>query len=144
MPEYRGFELPRDFPLIMTSSVQVLRYTVDLWVLKKPLPKILGTIEARAKGVRRPPGEKELQKLHKIWRVCGFFLCRCLRSHRPCLRRSLVLHAWARKRGIDTKFFLGVKKEESLLKGHAWLNLSGSLFRESRENIRGYKVMLEG
>lgn len=144
MPEYRGFQFPRDFPLILMSSVQVLRYTLYLWVLKKPLPKILGAIEASAKGVRRPARENEVKTLHKIWGACGFFLSRCLRSHRPCLRRSLVLHAWARKRGIDTRFFLGVKKEESLLKGHAWLNLSGSLFRESPENIRKYKVMLEG
>jgi hypothetical protein len=128
----------------MVASAQVLRYTLDLWVLKKSLPKILGKIEKKAGGLRRPPEEEELQTLHKIWRACGFFLCRCLRSHRPCLRRSLVLHAWARKRGIDTRFYLGVKKEESLLKGHAWLNLSGNLFHESRENIRGYKVMLEG
>ncbi len=144
MPEYRGFQLPRDFPLIMTASVQVLRYTLDLWVLKKPLPKILGKIESRAKGVKRLASENEIESLHKIWRACGFVLCRCLCSHRPCLRRSLVLHAWARKRGIDTRFYLGVKKEDSLLKGHAWLSLSGKLFREKSEDIQEYQVMLEG
>jgi len=142
--EYRGFQFPRDLPLIMMASIQVLRYTLDLWVLKKPLPKLLDKIEKRAGGLRRPPEEKELETLHKIWRACGFFLCRCFRSHRPCLRRSLVLHAWARKRGIDTRFYLGVKKDASMLKGHAWLKLSGDPFRESRENIREYKVMLEG
>ncbi len=144
MAEYRGFQFPRDLPLVMMASVQVLRYTLDLWVLKKPLPNLLGKIEKSSGGLRRPAVESEVETLHKIWRACGFFLCRCLRSHRPCLRRSLVLHAWARKRGIDTRFYLGVKKEESMLKGHAWINLSGILFRESRENIGEYKVMLEG
>lgn len=144
MPEYRGFQLPRDLPLVMMACAQVLRYTLSLWVLKNSLPQLLGKIEKSSGGLRRPPEEKELETLHKIWRACGFFLCRCFRSHRPCLRRSLVLHAWARKRGIDTRFYLGVKKEDSLLKGHAWLSLSGKLFREKSENIQEYQVMLEG
>lgn len=144
MPSCRGFRFPRDLPLVMGSWAMVLRYTLDLWVLRKSLPGILGAIEARAEEARRPAEKEEMEDLDKLWRSCGFFLCRCLRSHRPCLRRALVLHSWARERGIDSRFYLGVRKEDSLLKSHAWLCFSGSPFREAREKIHEYRVMLEG
>lgn len=42
-----------------------------------------------------------------------------------CLRQSLVVRAWLRRRGLDAQLKIGVKKNGAALDAHAWVELGG-------------------
>lgn len=42
-----------------------------------------------------------------------------------CLRQSLVVRAWLRRRGLDAQLKIGVKKNGAALDAHAWVELDG-------------------
>ena len=42
-----------------------------------------------------------------------------------CLRQSLVVRAWLRRRGLDAQLKIGVKKNGAALDAHAWVELEG-------------------
>ncbi|MBE2261869.1 MAG: lasso peptide biosynthesis B2 protein [Burkholderiaceae bacterium] len=53
-----------------------------------------------------------------------------------CLRRSLLLHGWLRRRGLRPALQLGVKEREGSFQAHAWIELEGQRLLPSDE---GYK-----
>ena len=141
---HKGYQLPRDVPLIIGALLWLMYYeTVIHW---KPLPKILMKIKDLGDENRRMPLTDEmLVKLDKLWRACGFWMLRLSWSPGPCLRRSLVLYRWCRKNGLECKIVVGVGKDANVLKGHAWLSVCGKVYREDPEFLaKEYVVMLEG
>lgn len=141
---YKGYEVPQDVPLLIGALVQLLYY--EMMIHLRPLPKILAGIREMDNEESLPPlPEEVLIKLDKLWRACGFWMTRFLRSQGPCLRRSLVLYRWCRKHGVNSKLVVGVGKDGDMLKGHAWLHVYGHVYREDPVLLsREYVVMLEG
>ncbi len=60
---------------------------------------------------------------------------------RSCLKRSMVLYRLLRQAGIPVSFNLGVRKENDVLKGHAWLELDGKFYFPNEET--GYKTVFK-
>ena len=42
-----------------------------------------------------------------------------------CLRQSLVVRAWLRRRGLDAQLRIGVRKAGEALDAHAWVEVAG-------------------
>lgn len=42
-----------------------------------------------------------------------------------CLRQSLVVRTWLRRKGLDARMLIGVKKSSGKLDAHAWVELDG-------------------
>lgn len=42
-----------------------------------------------------------------------------------CLRQSLLVHGWLRRRGLQPRLLLGMKPEPGPLQAHAWVELEG-------------------
>ena len=42
-----------------------------------------------------------------------------------CLRQSLVVRAWLRRRGLDAQLKIGVRKTGAVVDAHAWVELDG-------------------
>jgi hypothetical protein len=42
-----------------------------------------------------------------------------------CLRQSLVVRAWLRRRGLDARLKIGVRKTGDAMDAHAWVELDG-------------------
>jgi hypothetical protein len=42
-----------------------------------------------------------------------------------CLRQSLVVRAWLRRRGLDAQLKIGVRKNGAVMDAHAWVELDG-------------------
>lgn len=144
MWKHKGYELPRDVTLIIGALLRLIYY--EMMIHLRPLPMILAGIrEISHEGSSSLLQEEVMIKLDKLWRACGFWMVRLLRNPRPCLRRSLVLYRWCRKNGVDSKLFVGAGKDKDILKGHAWLNVYGHVYREDPVLLaREYVVMLEG
>ena len=142
--KYKGYDLPRDLPLIFGALAWLIYY--EILIQSRPLPKILeGIREMPAIVSCVPPQAEVMSVLEKLWRACGFWMARVLKNPRPCLRRSLVLYSWCKKHGVKSKVVIGVDKENDILKGHAWLYVQGEAFREdAAELAKKYTVMLEG
>ena len=48
-----------------------------------------------------------------------------------CLRRSLLLLGWLRRRGLKPALHFGAKKQDDQLLAHAWIELEGLRLREA-------------
>lgn len=130
--------------MIMGVLLRLIYYEIIIhW---RPLPNILAGIREMGNEVSCSPAPAEVMvKLDKLWRACGFWMTRLLRNPRPCLRRSLVLYNWCRKNGMESKLVVGVGKDGDVLKGHAWLQVYGNVYREDPVMLATeYVVMLEG
>ena len=144
MWKYKGYDLPQDVPMIMGVLLRLIYYEIIIhW---RPLPNILAGIrEMGNEGSCSPAPAEVMVKLDKLWRACGFWMTRLLRNPRPCLRRSLVLYNWCRMNGVESKLVVGVGKDGDVLKGHAWLQVYGNVYREDPVMLATeYVVMLEG
>ncbi len=144
MWQYKGYDLPRDLPLIFCAFAWLVYY--EIMIHFRPLPKILAQIREMPATVScTPPQSEVMSVLDKLWRACGYWMARFLRNPRPCLRRSLVLYSWCTKHSVKSKVVIGVDKENDILKGHAWLYVQGEVFRENAAELaKNYTVMLEG
>jgi hypothetical protein len=81
--------------------------------------------------------DDELERAHRYGRwidVAG-------RHHlvrAQCLHRSLVLHRWLRSDGLPSELRIGVRKENEVLRAHAWVELSGHVVYESPDVIAAF------
>ncbi len=90
------------------------------------------------------PTSSQFNTMDKIYRGATYWMTRIGRSSRPCLRRSLVLHHWCAKQGLNTRVVIGVKKDGSDLQGHGWLVLDGQPYHEEPGSLEQYTTFFEG
>ncbi len=57
-----------------------------------------------------------------------------------CLRRSLFLWWLTRRRGLDSKLQIGVRREQGELTAHAWSELDGEVLNDRAEIVERYAV----
>jgi Transglutaminase-like superfamily len=55
-----------------------------------------------------------------------------------CLHRSLALHAWLQRSGLDAHLRIGVQKRHGALAAHAWVEVGGQPFAEPAEPLRAF------
>jgi hypothetical protein len=53
--------------------------------------------------------------------------------HASCLHRSLVLLHLLHRRGVPAEMYIGVRKHESALKAHAWIEVDGRVLTDALE-----------
>ena len=61
---------------------------------------------------------------------------------KTCLRRSLVLYRHLVRMGEDPELWVGVRKEEGDLAGHAWVRLQGKALGEREEFLGLFSPIL--
>jgi hypothetical protein len=88
--------------------------------------------------------ERDRASLNKIYRAAGYFLKNFWHTERPCLRRTLILHSWCKKRMIASRVIIGVRKTDNELESHAWLELAGEAFRENPLLLNSYSQIWQG
>ncbi len=54
---------------------------------------------------------------------------------KQCLQRSLVLHRWLRQAGLSSELRVGVRKDGTELKAHAWIELEGQVVNDWPESV---------
>jgi len=142
--KYKGYDLPRDMPLVIGALCGLLYY--ERMLHRMPLPDILAKIRSLGDGgVSSISPAEAAVRLDKLLRACDFWMVRFLRKPGPCLRRGLVMYRWCRKNRVDSKLAVGVGKDGDVLKGHAWLYVDGRVYREDPALLaKEYTVMLEG
>jgi hypothetical protein len=140
---YRGYVFPRDV-LLFINVLAVLAYYS--WRMRRaPLPAVLQALSEKAVQ-NRDSGyctEESFNVLTRWWRACDFFLVRVLRSHRPCLMRTVVLYHWCCHNFIAARVVVGAVKQGNVLTGHSWLLIDNKPFRERAKDLDAYTVMLE-
>ena len=72
----------------------------------------------------RPSSAQDLEQAQAFARLAGI-----AGRHGPvattCLRQSLVVRAWVRRRGLDAQLRIGVRKQGDKFDAHAWVELDG-------------------
>jgi hypothetical protein len=79
---------------------------------------------------------------HVVAAVDHIYLRRPLRHYGPCLRRSLTLYYFLRRRGYPVRLALGACPSPNGLVAHAWLTLDGHPVFEPN-SVERYAVMAE-
>lgn len=73
---------------------------------------------------RRSPDPTDLEAARRLAQLVSI-----AGRHGPvkasCLRQSLFVYGWLRRRGLDPCLQLGLKPSEGLIQAHAWVELAG-------------------
>lgn len=142
MVSLRGFLLPQDTGMILRTFFLCARYAYLVKV--RSVESILDDLERAENKTDRPASAKEedLARLAKARKAADFFLRRLMGYRTPCLPRALVLYRWCVSNAIAAEIAIGVRKDEGILKGHAWIILQGRPFMEDEAEIWRYRIML--
>ena len=57
-----------------------------------------------------------------------------------CLRQSLVVRAWLRRRGLDAQLRIGVRKNGGVMDAHAWVELDGVPLAQPRLDHAAFRA----
>jgi hypothetical protein len=58
-----------------------------------------------------------------------------------CLHRSLALHYWLRREGLPSSLQIGVRKQGSELRAHAWVELDGHVVNDAPSFTSAFKPL---
>ena len=58
-----------------------------------------------------------------------------------CLHKSLILHFWLRREGIPSELKIGVRKEGTELRAHAWVELGGHVINDDVDAVAGFRPL---
>jgi hypothetical protein len=61
-----------------------------------------------------------------------------------CLHRSLVLHQWLARKGVQTELRIGVKKAGPELKAHAWVEFKGNPVNDAPADLVAFVPLARG
>jgi hypothetical protein len=140
MPEIRGFSMPRDLPLCLSSMAKAAYWHR---AVKRLEPGAIIPC-VRRRGGKADLGREGIGRLGKRFRAASFLLIRVLRVKTPCLARSCAVYEYALRMGLDASMKIGAAKECEAIAGHAWVEIGGVPFMESEKALEGQTVMLEG
>jgi len=127
-------------PLVLEAIVLPLLIRVGFSVLGIPKAPQLLARWAGAKAAKAP--ERPVDLIVAATRAQRI-VKRSLGIEGTCLVRSLALQAMLRRRGVETSLRIGVRKVETALEGHAWLEHDGRPINEVPEVVSTY-VLFEG
>lgn len=77
---------------------------------------------------RRAATEDELAAARRLAQLAGI-AGRHGAVEATCLRQSLLLYGWLRRRGLNPQLQLGIKPAEGPFQAHAWVELGGQQLR---------------
>ena len=100
-----------------------------------PIPKLLKLIDQDKKR------DFDRATVENMALFADIILYRIFRTGKPCMLRSLLLLRSLRSMGEDVKIVFGVKDEEDVLKGHAWLLNRGRHFLENEDPSSDYEII---
>jgi Transglutaminase-like superfamily len=102
---------------LLAEAIVVMPY-IEVALRVMPLDRLLATLGREAR-VR----EQDLN-LERTARLVDVLLRR-YPFHPSCLKKSLVLFALARRRGLPAQLRIGVRKDRGELLAHAWIECAG-------------------
>lgn len=90
---------------------------------------VLGYVRTRrmlerlsARSPRRQPDAADLAHAHRLAELAAIAGRHGLVTA-TCLRQSLVVYVWLRRRGLDPELKIGVRKEGEAFDAHAWVEM---------------------
>jgi hypothetical protein len=101
----------------------------DLALLVLPLARVRRLLTVNAPPTRLGKETPSAERLARLIEIAA-------RHHlypMTCLRRALVLERWLKQRGLTTDLKIGVRREGSLLRAHAWVEHGGKPIAEHAE-----------
>ena len=125
------------------ASFYLLMIWAKLYWLDKPLPQLADWIMTRRpRRAFHNPSPNEWIDLRVISGINRRLLQHLAHTSRPCMAKSFCLLLWCRKAAINADLLIGVRKGQSALSGHAWLEVDGAPVAESPSELDSYTVML--
>lgn len=95
------------------------------------------------KFIDRPASETEnLQRARDVARIVSIAARRGLYKA-TCLRRSLLVWWFLRRRGIQSCICFGVRKMNQQLEAHAWVEYQGIVVNDSEQVREAYQILEE-
>ncbi len=97
------------------------------------LERVEGFLERRVRRARKRFVEKPADAIREARADAGWVRAAGRRGvWRPdCLQRSVVLSYLLQRKGIDTEMRFGCRKEDGVLRFHAWLEYKGQVVNDS-------------
>lgn len=96
---------------------------LSLFIKFSPLPRVLSFIALSPRGNK--PAHPLLTQRRLARLVDALLGLNVLCFTPTCWKRAPLLHRYLALHGIETRIVFGVRKEKSLLAGHAWLEADG-------------------
>ena len=121
-----------DIPLLMHIGVLLVRILVlQRWL---SVPQLLKTFDGANNGKSRPG----IDPSRLVWLVKG--LLKFPFKNDFCMQQSILLMYYLRRWGYDVSLIYGISKNQTVFKGHAWIELDGEPFAENRNPRDVYAI----
>ena len=105
-------------------------WIVVLSVLARLLP-LARALQIVSTNVRRKPAKVDVDPVQLSTAIDALLEADFFVFKPSCWKRATVLHRYLALAGVATTIRFGVRREDSELKGHAWLELDGKPILES-------------
>jgi hypothetical protein len=121
-------------------ALRMLSWSLLLPALKRtvPLPRLARLVWSRARRQRDPGCEEKVALLAR-----GIYRLRPLRSRDNCLERSLLAYRFLSMAGAQPRLFIGARKGDGGISGHAWVIIDGEPLFDARASLGDYVVLAE-
>lgn len=99
--------------------------------------RLIRHIEQPTRSRPRPPQSGDIDQARRS----AMWLAVASRRHVApayCLHRSLSLHAKLRREGLPSELRIGVRKQDGVLRAHAWVELGGQVINDSTMSVRAF------
>src|SRR5215218_5594748 len=133
-----GASAPQAGPWAIASLlVRMGAWSIVLPVLKHllPLPTLVRLMSRRGGGVRSRGSEEQIVRYAR--RVYS------LRRAGTCLERSLVAYRYLSRANAEPWLVVGVRRDNQVLMGHAWVLVDGSPLYESSASLDPFLPVVE-
>jgi hypothetical protein len=122
-----------DRRLLLEAGWQLVRTRVALWVGP-------AFTEARLLDPRRSTAREPTQSVDRLAWAVGAVARRLPAPFRTCLPQALAVCVMARRRGIQARLMIGVRREPgtSAVEAHAWAECAGRVIVGWRDDLASY------
>lgn len=117
----------------------MLVWAAALPVLKRVLP--LPTVVKLA-ARRRPRAGSSRNREEEVTTLARWLYARSSVRDDNCLERSLLTYRFLAQRGADPLLFIGVRKGEDGVLGHAWVTVNGEPVYEAADELTDYATVV--
>ena len=128
---------PRSWLTLLEVAAFSLAVEVGLQVV--PFRRLLGWLQAQPARQRRVAvRERQMAELCRLAQA----VFRRYPFNLTCLKRTLILLALLRRRGLSADLKIGVTKAGRTIHAHAWVEQEGEVFLDDAEFARGFEGVI--
>jgi hypothetical protein len=124
-----GWRLSTRTPIDYLTAIESVGWAVavEIGLRRLSMSTLLALIDRVPRLAIRTPGADRWQRLARFAAVPY----RIVAGEGTCLRRSLVLAAMLRRRGVPAHVRIGIARRDGAMAAHAWVTVAGSTLDDS-------------